>query len=179
MPFVPFVTLSPRFLGLGIVLSHRAVRAAQPDIVGCIVVTFNMNIDLLTSNAPGRVERRRKSPYKAGVRTQCRPSVGVPLSPGRAPRLGCTRSAHLRFPPPEEGKGVVVSVAAHCAAHCAEVVGVAVGASCSWMTCSMQDRHLPRSKTSARSGRLERTWSRLGMGVRLGLGVRVRVGGWG
>ena len=45
------VTLSPRFLALGIVLSHRAVRAAQPDIVGCIVVTFNMNIDLLTSTA--------------------------------------------------------------------------------------------------------------------------------
>ena len=49
---------------------------------------------------------------------------------------------------------MVVSVAAHCAAHCAEVVGVAVGASCSWTTCSMQDRHLARSKTSARSGTL-------------------------
>ena len=63
------------------------------------------------------MERRRKSPYKAEVRTQSRPGVGVPLSHGRAPRPGCTRSARLRLPPPEEGKGVVVSVAAHCAAR--------------------------------------------------------------
>ena len=60
-------------------------------------------------------------------------------------------------------------------AHCAEVVGVAVGASCSWMTCSMHDRHLARSKTSARSGRLERTWLGLGLGVRVRVRVRIRV----
>jgi hypothetical protein len=41
------------------------------------------------------------------------------------------------------------------------------GASCSLMTCSMHDRHLARSKASGRSGMLERTWS--------GLGLRVRV----
>lgn len=58
---------------------------------------------------------------------------------------------------------MVVSVAAHCA----EAVGG--GASCSLMTCSMHDRHLARSKASGRSGMLERTWS--------GLGLRVRVAG--